>query len=354
MVGISSQSDSGCLPGFCRCPYDLIGIVACCIIFAVRGQLQLHILAIGLSIEATINIEGNSDTSLQCLTKVNAEGRPAAACVAQLQGITAAVCRSRDIYIGIRYPFNGGILTGSCYSEQTCIACDLKANTFQEVSFRCDRLDCYEVIHIDLSGSSFRCNSRPVNVPEQIQVVCCFSQSNLNNCPLAAGKFICSHTVILKAALIHSALSEDSAVCHKGDLSTGLQCLTEVNTESGPVEASVAQLQRITSSVIGNRKVRICISNPFNGCITSGFSLSGKQTGISCDLKVNALQEVTFRLNRRNCLEVIHINLKVFRTRLKPTVHIALHINVAAIGSQYEGATLPGTVGILSYRILAA
>ena len=142
MVGFAGQSDGSSLPGLYQSPYDLVGICTLCIILAVASQLQLHVLTGGIGIVVAVNIECNGGASLQGLAEVDTEGGPAVACMAQLQSIAAAVCRSRNACISIGYSIESSIPTRTHFGELHDIACILEANTRFKVAGKDQILSC--------------------------------------------------------------------------------------------------------------------------------------------------------------------------------------------------------------------
>ena len=133
IIGVSSQPDANfCLPGFHQSPYNLVGIIAFRESLTVFGQFQLQIFVSAgsnLIIVVAIDSKGKGGAGFQRLTKIDTEGGPAMACVAQLQGIAATVCRSGHICIRISHSFDSDIAAGITLSDkEICIAFDFEVD----------------------------------------------------------------------------------------------------------------------------------------------------------------------------------------------------------------------------------
>ena len=140
-----------------------------------------------------------------------------------------------------------------------------------------------------------------------------------------------------------------AAVEVKCDGSSGLQGLTEVQTEAGPAVVCVAYLQGVAAAVFGSCNACIGIGCSFNGSILRRTS-AGEEQLVALGLEIDSLSEIAggFRfLSRFNCLEVIHIDLKICRTGLVPAVHIAHQVNILTVLCQHDGQIVPAIVVVL-------
>ena len=139
------------------------------------------------------------------------------------------------------------------------------------------------------------------------------------------------------------------AVDIKCDGTASGQGLAEVQPETGPAMACVAYLQGIAAAVCRRSHIGIGIGYSLDGNILR-YARTGKVQFVALVLKVQADQNIAcgFRfLSRFNRLEVIHIDLKICRTGLIPTIHIAHQINILPIFSQHDLQISPAIVVVL-------
>ena len=393
MITVCGQSDGGCFPGFHQGPDNLIGIFACSKALASSGQFQLYILIYacrsGISVVA-IDIEDDGSTGLQGLTEVDTEARPAVVCVAQLQSITAAVCRSSYTGCGIGHSFESDITTGIALSDQQVfLAGILKVDTFGNVtdrlggfglggfgfgsfgfggfrfgsfrlsSFGFGYIRCFKIIQQQPGGN--RTVLTVGNIVEEVYMITVCGQSDGGCIPgfhqspdNLIGIFACSKILARSGQfqlhiLVYTRRSGISivAIDIEGDGSAGLQGLTEVDTEARPAVVCVAQFQSIAAAVSGSSDTGCGIGHSFESDITAGIALSHKQLFLADLFKVNALHKVNSRFFRLcgffrfNRLEVIHHQPGGNFTVL--TVgHIVEEIHMITVCGQGDGGCIPG------------
>ena len=285
---------------------------------AAAGKFKDALIIECLALDGTVCHKGDLGTCRQSLAEVHSEGGPIEAVVAQLHQMAAAIFRHGDPHIIVGHPINLGMLLFiiALSDEIAYIADDLKVQTLVEIAHRGNGLlarCCDHIVDVHLSRSRCRSDLCPVIVPEQINIFCAFRQLHLQLGPLIALELIGSLTAcrVLKDALIEVACTAGnpgiSLECDDGSLR---QRFTKVNTEGGPEIIIVAQSQGVFAAACQAGDIQIGICHSFNGGIPSFITLdllTGKESCISGDLKIQTQPEVALRLNGRNGIRSDHI-----------------------------------------------